>query len=52
MEYLKEAMTLYQMYSANSINEIVNARNNLQRNLSKHEKTITGCQTFWYNDIL
>ena len=47
LEYLEEAMTLYGIYSANSMDEKVDAINHLNRNLSKH-KNILSCRQSYY----
>ena len=41
-------MTLYGTYSANSIGDIVDAINQLHKNISYHEKIITGKIHHWY----
>ena len=42
LEYLEEALTLYDMYSTNSIGEIVDNVNHLLRNLFKHKEMVCG----------
>ena len=40
LDYLEEAMALYNIYSANRIDEILNACNHPHKALSKHKKYI------------
>ena len=41
-------MTLYGIYSANSIDEIVDAINQVHKNIPYHETIITGKISHWY----
>ena len=48
LEFLEEAMNLYDRYCANIIEEILNTINHLAKTLSKHEEIIGGKQLYWY----
>ena len=50
LEYLEKAITLYGTYCASSIDEIVDAINQLHKNISYHEKIITGKISHWYKE--
>ena len=41
-------MTLYETYSANRIEKIVDAINCLCRNLTSYKKMLGGSQPYWY----
>ena len=48
LEYLEEAMTLKGIYNTNIIDKIVDAINQLHKNIFYHEKKITGKISHWY----
>ena len=53
LEYLEEAMPLYSMYSATSIDEILDTSNHPHKTLSQHEEILSVKQSHWYkNQVL
>ena len=50
LKYLEEAVTLKSTYSANRIDEIVDAISQLHISFSKQEGILNGKQAYWYRD--
>ena len=52
LEYLEEVMTLYGTYSADSIEEIIDAINHSHKNVTKFEKMLGGSLPYWYKNSI